>query len=276
MTSYHTILASAFLLLAATIIGISGIAPVSLIWYALVSGILLAAYSSFMRMYKSYLSVRISAIESVRAVQTIIPNVSIGTNEGMMELEMTPVRHMMSHMFGTGFLLLSKILNYLTLGTAALVSVFYLMFAHFGHPDPLPFIGAWLIMLALIIIIIRSLPFSRGIDRVYPLVGLEVGSWLTDSVSIWAILVSLGYFINPIWIFLPMSLVLLSSKLPVSLYGLGIVELAGFVIAVFSVPLFPVFLAFLIWDITRIVSYYLMAISWRNLEMRRRMMEMSS
>ncbi len=273
MRGYHPLFISMILLALASFLAVFDLGP-HIRWEPVLAGILLTLLSTFLRMYKSHLLVNLTALASYRAVQTMIPNFSIEIFDSPFEMMVNPIRQSFGHLFGTGFLLSSKIFEYIILGTAGFVSIFYLIFVNFGKYDPLPFLGLWLFLLALVSLIIRAFPMFKGARIYTPVVALELTAWIIDTFAVWAFL-SCFYSINPGFLFLPTAILILASRLPNSYYGLGFDELVWMlVMSAFKIALFPAFASAFLWDASRIVGGLVFTGAWRNLEMRRRMQEL--
>ncbi len=265
------IAASSVLLLSATLLAIVHTVPLSLSLPLLLVGTLLATYSSFVRVYKSHLLVIFAAYEAGQVVQS--PSIVVQGPGTVMQIGLGGV---FGRMLGTGYLLASRIIEALLLLSAALFAFIYLIFAHFGRLNAVPFIGMWLITVGVSFFGISRFPILRDFTsgNLGLLVLLDISRWLVDALAVWTLLSGLGYSSSLLGLFLSFSIILALEKLPIAYHGFGQNELVGELItSVFSVPYFPAFLAFLIWDVTRLVSGLILTESWRNLELRRKMRE---
>ncbi|GEM_PF-5285627 len=238
----------------------------------IVVGILATGFSAFIKVFKSYFLVKTTAVSSYQLVNRILPDVQLAPGPFTVQL-MQPMKIGFSKMIGKGLLLFSKFLELLSIALAATISLFYLLAFSLGHKDPIVFLGIYLILLAFLVLVLERISITIPVDKTIELalLGLDFSSWVMDAIGIWIILFSLGFYIPFQYVFLPVSILLLSTKFP-SYYGLGISELVGmFVIHTLGAPLFLAFLAVLVWDLSSLFFSYLFTLSWRNLEMRREM-----
>ncbi len=241
--------------------------------YLVLAGVVLAAFSAFIRLFKSYFLVRTAAMSSYNLVNQLVPDLDV-TGFTTMQV-MKPMKMGFSKLVGKGYLIFSKFLEIMFISSAAGIAMFYLLFFSLNHKDPMIFLGMYLVVIAVLAYLLEKISLTIPIDRTleFSLLGLDFAVWLTDAMAVWIILFSLGYFIPFQYLFLPMSIILLTLKVP-SYYGLGLSELTGMaVFSIFGVPLMTSFLSVLIWDISRLVFSYLLGMSWRNLESRRQMAE---
>ncbi len=263
---------SGLLLLGALLLALTETVQVTLNPYLLVFGILLAFYSSFIRLYKSNLLVRFAAERSVR--ESFVPPITIQTPEMMMQVGMGGFGSIIGRFLGRGYILASRVMELVLLLSGMFVSSIYLLFVHFGRLDPLPFLGAWLLIVGVILMIISKFPllseFTHGDALIFGL--LDVARWGMDSLAIWAIILGLGYSINVLSLFLVLSIILGLEKIPLALYGLGQNEFIGEVLlSILSLPMGIGFIAILLWDVSRLVSSIILTMGYNSLSIRRQM-----
>ncbi len=264
---------SAFFLVMATVLAVLSPASVGFLWQFALIAFLAAGFSAFLKSYRSYLLVRFVAQESLEISSSLLPSPILavgGTN--LLQMVISPMRYALGKAIGAGYFLASKLFEVLILLSATAVSIFYLIFVHFGRTNPSLFIGVWIVLLGFLFLFMERLPFLHGLAswRAFSLTLLDVSSWLMDVISVWLFLFSFGYWISPANLFLPFSIILLLAKISPVFYGFGQNEILGQVLlAVFGLPLFPAFLAVFFWDVSKIAVSFLLTESWRKLEERR-------
>lgn len=263
------------LLVGATILAAINPAPLLFHPWLLVLGFLLAGYAMFIRMYKSQLLVRFAAVESVQ--QSVMPPMIVETPNMTMQIELGGFGSAIGKFLGKGYILASRVIEIMVLSSAAIVAFLFLIFVYFGRSNPLPFIGAWLLLVGILWMILSRIPmlnvFTHGDALVFGL--LDVTRWAVDSLSLWVFLMGIGYSVNPVSLFLVLSILLLLEKIPSSYYGFGQNELLGeIIINVFGISMGPAFIALFMWDVSRLVASALMSASLENMQMRRMRMEL--